>query len=46
MRPKRRTIVKENIREEAYKEGTKNETSTSKTMKIIASKKNFIQKGT
>jgi len=34
------------MREEEYKEGTKKETSTSKTRKIIASKKNFIQKGT
>jgi len=39
-------MVNEKIREEEYKEGTKNETSTSKTIKIIASKKNFIQKGT
>jgi len=34
------------MRVDPYKEGTKKETSTSKTIKMIASKKNFIQKGT
>ena len=37
--------VNENRIEEEYKEGTKKATSTSKTRKIIASKKNFMQKG-
>lgn len=37
--------VNEKRIEEEYNEGTKKATSTSKTMKIIASKKNFMQKG-
>ena len=41
-----RINVKEKMRKDEKREGTKNDTSTSKTMKIIASRKNFIQKGT
>jgi len=40
-----RTRRKEMRMEETNKEGTKNDTSTSKIIKIIVSKKNFIQKG-
>jgi len=38
-------IENEKIRDEEKSAGTKKATSTSKTIKIIASKKNFIQKG-
>jgi len=37
--------VKKKTRLEAYKVGTKKETSTSKTKKIMAKRKNFMQKG-
>ena len=40
-----RTRRKEMRREEVNKEGTKKDTSTSKIIKIMRSKKNFIQKG-
>jgi len=40
-----RTRRKEMRREEANKEGTRKDTSTSKIIKIMISKKNFIQKG-
>ena len=41
-----RTRRNEMRMEEAKREGTKKETSTSKIIKIMISKKNFIQKGT
>jgi len=40
-----RTRRKEMRMEEANKDGTKKDTSTSKIIKIMMSKKNFIQKG-
>ena len=40
-----RTRRKEMRKEEVNREGTKKEISTSKIIKIMISKKNFIQKG-
>jgi len=45
MRPTKRTSVKERNNVDENKPGNKKATSTSKTRKKIASKKNFIQKG-
>ena len=45
-RPSNKIKTKEKHAEKVYKEGTNKANSTSKTRKIIAIKKNFIQKGT
>ena len=42
----KRTRTNKKIRVEEKREGARNEISTSKTRNRIASKKNFIQKGT
>jgi len=44
-RPRIRIIKNENSITETKSEGTRKATSTSKTIKIIASKKNFMQNG-
>jgi len=38
--------TKEKVRKEVKRAGAKNATSTSKTKKMMAKKKNFMQKGT
>ena len=44
--PRSRTRTKEKRSEEVNRPGTRKQTSTSKTIKKIANKKNFMQKGT